>query len=213
MLGQASAGVGAAPVSLRPKLPVKSVAAGRLEQRRRRILHEHPAKDENLSKRPKSRYNNPLGRKGAFELASLIRKRNQTNQIQTKLLTSGPGGRRFKSSLPDQLFSRSFNRLRRLLPVSLFGKFRYIRYNRRQFKAEATLLSPLSAEGNVLFDFVVEVAHVLSRMTHPVLVKTFGAVGIVPQVRVSEATESMAPRVGIPWRQINARILMRYLSV
>ena len=41
-----------------------------------------------------------LGRKGAFELRSLIRKRNQTNQLQTKLLTSGPGGRRFKSSLP-----------------------------------------------------------------------------------------------------------------
>ena len=44
------------------------------------------------------------GRKGAFEFLSLIRKRNQTNQLQTKLLTSGPGGRRFKSSLPDQIF-------------------------------------------------------------------------------------------------------------
>ena len=108
---------------------------------------------------------------------------------------SGPGGRRFKSSLPDQLFSRFFNRLRCLLPVSLFDEFRYIRYNRRQFKADATLLSPLSAEGNVLFDFVVEVAYVLSRMTHPVLVKIFGAVGIVPQVRFSEATESMVSRL------------------
>jgi hypothetical protein len=47
----------------------------------------------------------PVGRKGAFESPSLIRKRNQTNQLQTKLLTSGPGGRRFKSSLPDHLFS------------------------------------------------------------------------------------------------------------
>ncbi len=46
----------------------------------------------------------PSGRKGAFESPSLIRKRNQTNQLQTKLLTSGPGGRRFKSSLPDQSF-------------------------------------------------------------------------------------------------------------
>ena len=46
---------------------------------------------------------NHLGRQGAFELRSLIRKRNQTNQLQTKLLTSGPGGRRFKSSLPDQI--------------------------------------------------------------------------------------------------------------
>jgi len=44
------------------------------------------------------------GRKGVFESPSLIRKRNQTNQLQTKLLTSGPGGRRFKSSLPDQSF-------------------------------------------------------------------------------------------------------------
>jgi len=32
-------------------------------------------------------------------------------------------------------------------------------------------------------------------MTHPVLVKTFGAVGIVPQVRFSEATESMVSRL------------------
>jgi len=31
------------------------------------------------------------GRKGAFEFLSLTRKRNQTNQLQTKLLTSGPG--------------------------------------------------------------------------------------------------------------------------
>jgi len=52
---------------------------------------------------------NHLGRKGAFELRSLIRKRNQTNQLQTKLPTSGPGGRRFKSSLPDQSFSRTYN--------------------------------------------------------------------------------------------------------
>ncbi len=44
------------------------------------------------------------GAKGAFELRSLIRKRNQANQLQSKLLTSGPGGRRFKSSLPDQIF-------------------------------------------------------------------------------------------------------------
>ena len=48
-------------------------------------------------------YTIPSGRKGAFESPSLIRKRNQTNQLQTKLLTSGPGGRRFKSSLPDHI--------------------------------------------------------------------------------------------------------------
>src|SRR6266851_5276528 len=49
------------------------------------------------------------GAKGAFELRSLIRKRNQTNQLQTKLHTSGPGGRRFKSSLPDQYSSTTCN--------------------------------------------------------------------------------------------------------
>jgi hypothetical protein len=49
------------------------------------------------------------GRKGAFELTSLIRKRNQTNQLQAKLLTSGPGGRRFKSSLPRPIFLESIN--------------------------------------------------------------------------------------------------------
>ena len=42
-----------------------------------------------------------LGRKGAFGLRSLIRKRNQTNQLQTKLLTSGPGSRKFASGVPD----------------------------------------------------------------------------------------------------------------
>jgi len=72
---------------------------------------------------------NHLGRKGAFELRSLIRKRNQTNQLQTKLPTSGPGGRRFKSSLPDQSFSRSLNRLHCLDCFGFFGRFRYIRYN------------------------------------------------------------------------------------
>jgi hypothetical protein len=44
------------------------------------------------------------GRNDAIELRSLIHKRNQTNQLQAQLLTSGPGGRRFKSSLPDQSF-------------------------------------------------------------------------------------------------------------
>jgi hypothetical protein len=81
---------------------------------------------------------NYLGRKGAFELRSLVRKRNQTNQLQCKLLTSGPGGRRFKSSLPDQSFcylclgtdiSRSFSCLSSYCDLSSFGTFRYIRYN------------------------------------------------------------------------------------
>jgi hypothetical protein len=48
-----------------------------------------------------SRTANHVGRKGAFELRSLIRKRNQTNQLQTKLLTSGPGSQKFTSGVPD----------------------------------------------------------------------------------------------------------------
>src|SRR5208282_4002965 len=73
---------------------------------------------------------NHLGRKGAIELRSLIRKRTQTNQLPTKLLTSGPGGRRFKSSLPDHLFSRTFSRLRCFCGFRLILFFRYIRYNK-----------------------------------------------------------------------------------
>src|SRR3984957_19445855 len=104
----------------------------------------------------------------------------------------GVGG---SNPLSPTNFSLAFSIVYGAFCPSLFDEFRYIRYNRRQFKADAILLSPLSAEGNVLFDFVVEVAYVLSRMTHPVLVKTFGAVGIVPQVRFSEATESMVSRL------------------
>src|SRR5580658_9210675 len=40
---------------------------------------------------------------------------------------SGPGGRRFKSSLPDQSFSRSFSCLGGYCRFSFFGTFRYIR--------------------------------------------------------------------------------------
>src|ERR1700722_18069629 len=104
----------------------------------------------------------------------------------------GVGG---SNPLSPTNFSLAFSIVYGAFCPSLFDEFRYIRYNRRQFKADAILLSPLSAEGNVLFDFIVEVAYVLSRMTHPVLVKTFGAVGIVPQVRFSEATESMVSRL------------------
>ena len=42
---------------------------------------------------------------------------------------SGPGGRRFKSSLPDQSFSRLFNCLRSFLALRFGCVFRYIRYN------------------------------------------------------------------------------------
>jgi len=45
------------------------------------------------------------GAKGAFELRSLIRKRNQTNQLQTKLLTSGPGVGGSNPLSPTNLFN------------------------------------------------------------------------------------------------------------
>jgi hypothetical protein len=41
---------------------------------------------------------------------------------------SGPGGRRFKSSLPDQSFSRLFSSLRNFRALSFNAIFRYIRY-------------------------------------------------------------------------------------
>ena len=60
-------------------------------------------------------------------------------------------------------------------------------------EAKTTLLRPLPTECNVLLDLAVEIAHVLSRLSQPVFVKTFGAVGVVSQVRVPEATERMVP--------------------
>jgi hypothetical protein len=98
---------------------------------------------------------------------------------------SGPGGRRFKSSLPDHFFSRSFNRLRCYHRFTVFGTFRYARYNGGQLDAETALFCPLSAEGKVLLDFVVGGTHVLSRMSRPLLVKAFWIGGIVPQVATS----------------------------
>ena len=56
---------------------------------------------------------------------------------------------------------------------------------------KATSFRPLPTECNVLFDLVVEIAHVLSSMAHPVLVKALGTFRIVPQVRVSKAAEHM----------------------
>jgi hypothetical protein len=42
---------------------------------------------------------------------------------------SGPGGRRFKSSLPDHFFSRPFSTLRSFRALRIHALFRYIRYN------------------------------------------------------------------------------------
>jgi hypothetical protein len=42
-------------------------------------------------------------------------------------------------------------------------------------------------------DLVVEVAHILARMSQPVLVETFGTVGVVPQEIVSETPKRMVP--------------------
>ena len=113
MLGQASAGSALPPVSLRPKLPVKSVAPGpsgtEVWTHSSRKSHE---RRKSIEKTEINRgTNNPLGRKGVFELASLICKRNQTNQLQPQLLPSGPGGRRFKSSLPAQLYSSHLKKI------------------------------------------------------------------------------------------------------
>jgi len=43
---------------------------------------------------------------GATEFAPLIRKRYQTNELAISSTDFGTRGRRFKSSLPDQLFKR-----------------------------------------------------------------------------------------------------------
>ena len=62
-----------------------------------------------------------------------------------------------------------------------------------QLEAETTPFSPLLAKLNVLFDLVVEVAHVLACMSQPLLVETFGTVGVVPQESVSETPKRMVP--------------------
>jgi hypothetical protein len=49
------------------------------------------------------------------------------------------------------------------------------------------------AELNVLFDLVVEAAHILARTSQPVLAETFRTVGVVPQESVSETPKRMLP--------------------
>jgi hypothetical protein len=65
-------------------------------------------------------------------------------------------------------------------------------------KPKPQLLSPLLAEQNVLFDLVVEIAHILARMSQPVLAETFGRVGVVPQESVSETPKRMVPALCAP---------------
>ena len=74
-------------------------------------IHDCLASPRN-AKTPAGRYREPSlvvigpsGRKGAFESPSPIRKRNQTNQLQTKLLTSGPGGSEVQILFPRPIFS------------------------------------------------------------------------------------------------------------
>ena len=45
----------------------------------------------------------------------------------------------------------------------------------------------------ILFDLVIEVAHVLPRMTHPELVQALRTLRVVPQVGVPKTTERMVP--------------------
>ena len=49
--------------------------------------------------------------------------------------SSGPGGRRFKSSLPDHSFSFTINDLRSLRGFPIFVSFRYRRSNGRRSRA------------------------------------------------------------------------------
>ena len=96
---------------------------------------------------------NHLGRKGAFEVRTLIRKRNQTNQLQTKLLTSGPGGRRFKSSLPDHFKSSIYNFVgeqRVYKRVYIAAGIGGVGINSRQTEAAAMLTASTRSSHHVL---------------------------------------------------------------
>jgi hypothetical protein len=76
------------------------------------------------------------------------------------------------------------------LPVLLF--FRQFSVHSVQLSANRTRIRtvlPISAERHVLLDLVLEAAHVLPRMTHPVLVKALRHSCVVPQVCVTKATE------------------------
>jgi len=84
---------------------------------------------------------------------------------------SGPGGRRFKSSLPDHSFSRYLNRLPRLCCFGFCPQFSVHSVQLMATRTQIHTDLPSSAEHRVLFDLVIEVAHVLPRLTHPALVQ------------------------------------------
>jgi hypothetical protein len=82
---------------------------------------------------------------------------------------SGPGGRRFESSLPDHSFSYILKDLRRFRYVVIFVAFRYFRYNYRQTETKSALLGPFFSKRKVLFHLVVQIAHAVPRVAHPEL--------------------------------------------
>jgi hypothetical protein len=104
---------------------------------------------------------------------------------------SGPGGRRFKSSLPDQSFSRSLNHLRDYRGFCFFGTTRYFRYNRGQCESETGFLCPHFTEWKILSNLVIEVVHAIPCVSHPVIAETVWALRLVSQVRIAEAPERM----------------------
>jgi len=54
-------------------------------------------------------------------------------------------------------------------------------------------LCPIFWERHVLFDLVIDIAHVLPRMTHPELVQALRTPHVFPQVGVPKTTERMVP--------------------
>src|SRR5260370_7659504 len=77
--------------------------------------------------------------------------------------------------------------------MPIFGPFSVHSVRLRATRTQIRTVLPFSAERHVLFDFVVEVTHVAPRMTHPIFVEAFGALRIVPQVRIPKTPERMVP--------------------
>ena len=67
--------------------------------------------------------------------------------------------------------------------------------------------------GAVLFDLVVEVAHVPPHLAQPIVVQTLGAVRVIPQVRVPKTPERMVSsfvRPGVVVPNVVSFNLQRY---
>jgi len=126
------------------------------------------------------------------------------------IVSSGPGGRSFKSSLPDHSFSSAINDLGRVFRDVIFLCFRYIRYKWRQFEAETTLPRPLSPEGSVLFDLVVEGGHGVVGVSHPKLQETLGTSGSIPEMRVAETSESVVARLAGSGKRVDESELLQH---